>query len=343
MNNKPIEIVREIVFVKECHIAMFYMKNKKNRIHPLISCGILLFCPSLILGQVREVKIQSSMDGANQAAYFFSPKDIEKAVPLVVALHTWSGNYKQKYHKPLEAHCVQKNWAYIHPDFRGPNRTPKATGSELAVQDVLDAVAYAKENAKIDEKQVFLVGTSGGGYMSLLMAGRAPKVWAGISAWVPISDLSAWHSENKASGRKYARDIELSCGGPPGKSREVDAQYQIRSPLTHLPKARGIVPLDINAGIFDGHKGSVPISHSLLAFNAVAKKDDLLSKDQINKLVRTAKVPQTLLQPINDNSYGKKKVLFRRRSGNVRVTIFDGGHEMVWSALFAWFKEKVRQ
>ena len=319
------------------------MRNKQKRFFPLIFCGILLFGSVLIHGQVREVKIKSSIDGSDQPAHFFSPSDTEKAVPLLVALHTWSGNYKQKYHKPIEEHCIRKNWAYMHPDFRGANRNPQATGSELAVQDVLDAVAYSKKHARIDEKQVFLVGTSGGGYMSLLMAGRAPRVWAGISVWVPISDLSAWHAENKASGRKYARDIELSCGGPPGKSGEVDAQYRRRSPLTHLPKAKGIVPLDINAGIFDGHKGSVPISHTLLAFNAVAENPDLLSKGQISEFVRTAKVPTELIQPIKDASYGKKKILFRRTSGNVRVTIFDGGHEMVWSALIAWLKEKERQ
>jgi pimeloyl-ACP methyl ester carboxylesterase len=319
------------------------MRNNQKRLFPLISCGILLFGSVLIHGQVREVRIKSSIDGSAQPAYFFSPSDTSKAVPLLVALHTWSGNYKQKYHKPVEDYCTRKNWAYIHPNFRGPNSNPKATGSELAVQDVLDAVAYAKEHAKVDEKQVFLVGTSGGGYMSLLMAGRAPRVWAGVSSWAPISDLTAWHAENKASGRKYARDIELSCGGPPGKSRKVDAEYRRRSPLTHLPKAKGVVPLDINAGILDGHKGSVPISHSLLAFNAVADKPDLLSKGQIDEFVRTAKVPMELNQPIKDESYGKKKALFRRISGNVRVTIFDGGHEMVSSALIAWLKEKESQ
>jgi len=319
------------------------MRNKQKRFFPLIYCGILLFGSALIHGQVREVKIKSSIDGSDQPAYFFSPIDTEKAVPLLVALHTWSGNYKQKYHKPIEEHCIRKKWAYMHPDFRGPNRNPQATGSELAVQDVLDAVTYAKEHAEIDEKQVFLVGTSGGGYMSLLMAGRAPRVWAGISAWVPISDLTAWHAENKASGRKYARDIELSCGGPPGKSGEVDARYRRRSPLTHLPKAKGIVPLDINAGIFDGHKGSVPISHSLLAFNAVAEKPDLLSKSLIDEFVGTAKVPKELIQSIKDASYGKKKILFRRISGNVRVTIFDGGHEMIPGALIAWLQEKESQ
>ena len=289
-----------------------------------------------VFGAVREVRIKSSIDGSSQPAFFFSATAKDKPSPLLVALHTWSGDYKQKYHMPIQEHCIRNGWAYIHPNFRGPNRTQQATGSDLAVQDVLDAVAYAKDHARVDDKQVFLVGTSGGGYMSLLMAGRAPGVWAGVSAWVPISDLAAWHAENKASGRKYARDIELSCGGPPGKSSKVDVEYRHRSPLTHLPKARGVVPLDINAGIFDGHKGSVPISHSLHAFNAVADVPDRLTLPQINEFV-----PGKLIQPIQDSSYGRNKPLFRRNSARARVTIFDGGHEMVANAAISWIQSQL--
>ena len=64
-------------------------------------------------------------------------------------------------------------------------------------------VDFAKKKTRIDKKRILLVGTSGGGYMSLLMAGRAPNLWAGVSAWVPISDLAAWHSETKKKGLKY--------------------------------------------------------------------------------------------------------------------------------------------
>jgi len=175
-----------------------------------------------------------------------------------------------------------------------------------------------------------------------LMAGRAPALWAGVSAWVPISDLAAWHSQTKSKKMKYYREIERSCGGPPGKSKEVDLQYQRRSPLTHLPKAKGVVKLDINAGIFDGHRGSVPISHSLLAFNAVANEADRLTQVQIDEIVRKAKVPKALLEPIDDPSYGKKKPLFRRTSGKARVTLFDGGHELVPSAAWEWLEQQVK-
>tara|TARA_Y100001934_G_C12372597_1_gene787311 strand:+ start:124 stop:1053 length:930 start_codon:yes stop_codon:yes gene_type:complete len=300
---------------------------------------LLLVAPLVLLGQVREVSIKSSLDGSKQPAYFFAP-ETAKPVPLIVILHSWSADYRQKLHQPIQDHCAKKGWAYIHPNFRGPNRNPQATGSDLAVQDVLDAVAYASKHAKVDEKRILLVGTSGGGYMSLLMAGRAPEVWAGVSAWVPISDLTAWHRETKARNMKYYRDIEKSCGGAPGKSKEVDLQYKRRSPLTHLPEAKGVVNLDINAGILDGHKGSVPVNHSLLAFNVVADKADQLTPRQIEEIVRTAKIPESLEKPIEDPGYGKKKPLFRRISGKARVTLFDGGHELVSSAALDWLAQQ---
>jgi len=268
---------------------------------------------------------------------FYAPST-RKPVPLVVALHTWSGNYKQKNHKSIERWCVKKGWAYIHPNFRGPNKRPEATGSDLVVADIASAVEHAKRTAQIDSSAIYLVGTSGGGYAALLMAGRHPEIWTGVSAWVPISDLKAWYHECEKAGRKYFKDIAASCGGAPGDSPEVDAQYVKRSPLTYLKNAKGLT-LHINAGIHDGHKGSVPVSHSLLAFNEVAENKDRISEDDIRFFVQKAKVPPNLKSNISDPSYGKKRPLFRRKSGNATVTIFKGGHELVASAAIAWIEK----
>ena len=310
--------------------------------HFFVSWVNLLLPSAFLLGQVEEVKIKSSLDDSKQPAIFYKPKEREKPVPLLVILHSWSGNYKQSLHRECEAWCKQEGWSYLKPDFRGPNRNPQATGSELAVQDVLDAVEFAKKQTKVDEKRILLVGTSGGGYMSLLMAGRAPNLWAGVSAWVPISDLAAWHSETKKKGLKYFREVEKSCGGPPGKSKEVDQQYSKRSPLTYLAKAKGITNLDVNAGIRDGHSGSVPVSHSLHAFNLLADEKDRLPPDLIDELTRTAKVPSNYAFSGKDPSYGMKKPLFRRLSGKARVTLFDGGHELVTTAAIKWLSQQTK-
>jgi hypothetical protein len=133
--------------------------------------------------RVREIKLASLADGSEQPAMFYAPASKEP-VPLLVTLHTWSGDYRQDDHEACAQWCLEKNWAYIHPNFRGPNRRPEATGSELVVQDIVDAVTYASQHGNIDPTRVYLVGTSGGGYTALLMAGRHPELWAGVSAWV---------------------------------------------------------------------------------------------------------------------------------------------------------------
>jgi pimeloyl-ACP methyl ester carboxylesterase len=309
----------------------------------LLSCLLALPAGAAPKGwpeAVREVRYQSRADNTKQPALFYAPPTDGKARPLLVGLHTWSGDYWQAMSVPYAKWCIEKKWNFIHPNFRGPNRRPEATGSKLVVQDILSAVEYAKKNAAVDETRIYLIGASGGGYASLLMAGRAPEVWAGVSAWVPISDLAKWHAETSARKMKYARDIELSIGGKPVTGSKAQKEARKRSALTYLARAKGVA-LDINAGITDGHNGSVPISHSLEAFNILATKKDRISPELIGEFTQTAKVPKALAgQAPTDFSYGKKTVRFRRASGSVRVTIFQGGHEIIAPAALQWLAKQ---
>ncbi|GAA5510303.1 alpha/beta hydrolase family protein [Novipirellula caenicola] len=302
----------------------------------LLVVAAIVFAPAVNAGEVNEVRYLSSADDSQQPAMFYNP-NASDAVPLVVALHTWSGDYKQDNHKDIQQWCIDHGWAYIHPNFRGPNVRPQATGSELVVKDIVSAVDYAKQAANIDPNAIYLVGTSGGGYTSLVMAGRHPEIWAGVSAWVPISDLTAWYQQCKQTNRNYYKNIAASCGGVPGSSPEVDEEYRKRSPLTYLANAKD-VKLHLHAGIRDGHDGSVPISHSLLAFNEVAAAEDRLSADEIAYFDKEIEVPESLNQSLSDPSYGSKQPLFRRTSGNATVTIFDGRHELIPTAAIAWIE-----
>lgn len=303
----------------------------------LVSWVVILSVCSLAWGQeVQEVSIPSTADGHQQKAMWFAPYRPEP-VPLLVVLHTWSGNYQQDAHQACLDWAQKRGWAYIHPDFRGPNNRPESTGSDRVVQDILDAVAFAREKVAVDPRRIYLIGTSGGGYTALLMAGRHPQLWAGVSAWVPITDLYAWYIETRASGRKYWKDLEAACGGAPGDSREVDAEYRRRSPLTYLRKADGVA-LDINAGIHDGHTGSVPVSHSLYAFNEVARKKDRIDPEDILYMVQQEDIPPALKGSLRDETYGDKTPLFRKTSGKARVTLFEGGHEYIPLAALLWLE-----
>ncbi len=306
-----------------------------------LALGALLAVP-LLAAEFTEVSIKSTKDGAAQRAFWWAPTDAKKKrVPLLVVLHTWSGNYQQKKWKEVAlVESEKRDWAVIHPDFRGPNRTPKACASEFAVQDVLDAVAWARTQCKVDESRIYLVGTSGGGHMSLIMAGRAPEIWAGVSAWVPISNLAQWHRDCAGSKfSRYAKEMEKVCGGKPGDSKQVDSEYRKRSPLTYLANAKGVA-LDINAGIHDGYTGSVPSIHSVHAFNALAnangRSNARLRDAQMKHIREQRKIPAALADERVDEDGRIRKILFRRSAGSARLTLFDGGHEGDMPAAINW-------
>lgn len=289
---------------------------------------------------VRRVEIRSSYDSTVQPALFRAPEQLEKPAPLLVVLHTWSGDYFQQSGLPYLEQARGRGWVFIHPDFRGPNNNPQATGSQAAISDILDAVAYAKSNSPVDTSRIYLVGTSGGGHMALLTAGSRPQLWAGVSAWVPITDLARWYEESLQRQLKYAAEIAASCGGPPEQSEEIRSRYEQRSPVSVLAGAAGVA-VEICAGIHDGHTGSVPVGHTLHAFNVLASAnghgEKRLADRQIEWFEKEESVPAELAAEREDDpDYGEKAVLFRRTAGPVRVTIFAGGHEGIALAAVNW-------
>ena len=182
--------------------------------------------------------------------------------------------------------------------------------------------------------------------MALLCAGNSPSTWTAVSAWVPISDLARWHRETVSRGLNYASDIENVCGGAPGDSPKVDEEYAKRSPITSLWRAH-IIPMDINAGIHDGHaglpggEGSVPVGHSIRAFNelvkAAEKLGDVIPEEVIDTIEREERVPEGFeRRTIVDPSYGRV-IHLRRISSLSRLTLFEGGHEILYDAVFDWF------
>ena len=314
-----------------------------------VACRLLVIafvsCSYCWAGERTKVSIVSSDDGTQQPSYVILPDNFDPAataVPLLVSLHSWSGDLEQR-NEPLEKLAEQRGWIYLFPNFRGRNDNPAACGSELAQQDVLDAVQWAKNRYPVDESRIYLTGSSGGGHMTMLMVGRHPGLWAAASAWVGISDLADWHK--KHAGSRYGDMMEAACGGVPGSSDEVDRQYRQRSPLTHLHHSVG-VPLDIAAGVHDGYTGSVPIRHSLAAFNVIATtvQGQQISQREIEQISKRAGRLEKPLPSdrVVDGSLGRE-IHLRRTAGKSRITIFEGGHEGIASAAIAWLARHRKQ
>ena len=108
--------------------------------------------------------------------------------------------------------------------------------------------------------------------------------------------------------------------------------------MHYLKNAKGRVSLQIATGITDGHSGSVPISHSLLAFNEVADVKDRIGMKEIAFMTQEARLPDLLEGAAPDPSFGGKQPIFHRSSATATVTIFDGGHEIIPLAAIAWIE-----
>ncbi len=295
--------------------------------------------------QTAVVTIPSSFDGAEQRMMYYEA--LGKSRPLLVALHTWSYDYTQETSAEYFKRTADHDWHCIFPDFRGPNRTPLSCGSLAALRDIQDAVSWAMKHLSVDSRRIFLVGASGGGHMALLAAASSPSVWTAVSAWVPISDLVRWHRECKERDLEYAAEMEAVCGGAPGTSKTVDNEYLCRSSINSLWRAH-IIPLDINAGIHDGHggklggEGAVPVGQSIRAYNELVKASGgekfIIPECATNLIEREEKVPEWLAKKVTEDSAYRRSIYLRRSYSLARLTLFEGGHEILYDAAFRWFE-----
>lgn len=291
-----------------------------------------------------EIQVDSSIDGAKQPCLIWAPITADQQpTPLLIWLHSWSFDYRQKDALAYQAQVMKRGWILLLPNFRGRNDDPEAGGSELARADILDSLDYVAERFHVDTNRIYLAGGSGGGHMALLMAGYHPQRFSAVSAWVPIVDLADWyryHARPRGAER-YAKGVLAICGGPPGASAAVDAEYRARSPIFHLRDLEGL-NVDIAAGIRDT---AVPIEHSLRAYNVVAQSagGQQVTDAEMDQLRLRGKLDRPHeTDQVNDDAYGCA-ILLRRHAGAARVTIFQGGHVALPEACCAWLARQRRE
>jgi pimeloyl-ACP methyl ester carboxylesterase len=282
----------------------------------------------------QNIEYPCSYDGTLQPARALRSSKVKQ--PLLVILHPWSHGYEVLNMPKVEQWCLDNDWNLIHPHFRGPSWNVLSCGHDAAVQDIVDAVRFGLSEYKADSKNVFLTGISGGGFHTMLMTGRHPELFRGTSSWVGISDIKAWHLESTKRRYGYDGHIEKVCGGNPQVDEKASAEALRRSAISYLKVGNPIESIEISAGIHDGHTGSVPISQSIHAYNALVGEEARVSQELIGIMTETATIPPEAAFADEDPTFGSKKILFRRKSGNVRLNIFEGGHEGVESAIIAW-------
>ena len=206
-----------------------------------------------------EILVKSTVDGSMQPSLFFENNGGKK--PLLVGLHTWSYD---RFNQVANFSPLAEEYGFhlLLPNFRGPNlasnpNCTEACGSLKAKQDIKDAIDYCIENYDIDTENIFLLGGSGGGHMSLLMAGFCPEVFKAVAAFVPITDIEKWNKENQ----KYSPHILACCG-------ENAEEMAFRSPISYIDNIA-----KANVKIFHGkYDPVVPYTHSLNIYNKIFEK-----------------------------------------------------------------------
>jgi len=293
--------------------------------------------------EFRLVEIPSSADGNMQKAFLYSSRS-RLPKPLIVSLHTWSGDYSQA--DPLANEILARDWNYIHPDFRGRNGTPESTGSPLVISDISDAIKYAIDNTNADKEDVHIIGVSGGGYATLLAWMNITYPVRSFSAWAAISDLDAWYFESLGRKQRYAGDILKAVSADSVFNAE---EARKRSPLhqSYPAKDREGSELFIYTGIHDGYQGSVPVTHSINMYNRMIRelkypgtdirklKEAMLHDSSFVTYDETIRLLARRYEPsrAGDKALYGRRIHLDKAYKNINLKIFEGGHEQLPQAL----------
>lgn len=123
----------------------------------LISWALLSLSTITSAYACEDITVKSTLDEIPGTSHLCLASD-QKA-PLLVFLPAWSGGFP--YWDEVVRNATNRGWHLLAPKHRGPNN--KEIGSELAIQDVVDAIAYAKKHAQVDDRRIYAIGASGGG------------------------------------------------------------------------------------------------------------------------------------------------------------------------------------
>ncbi|GAC1430782.1 MAG: S9 family peptidase [Terriglobales bacterium] len=164
-------------------------------------------------------------------------------------------------------YMANQGYIVVAPNYRGSTGYGKEFqqanlfnmgGGDL--QDVLSAAEWIKQTGFVDPKKLVLMGSSYGGYLTMMGVTKAPEVWA---AGVPIVPFVNWFTEIKNED-PVLQQSDLATMGDPEKNKD---SYQDRSPIFFVDAIKA--PLLLLAG---GNDPRCPKSEAQQVVDAIKKR-----------------------------------------------------------------------
>jgi dipeptidyl aminopeptidase/acylaminoacyl peptidase len=163
--------------------------------------------------------------------------------------------------------AANQGYMVLAPNYRGSTGYGKdfeqanlfdMGGQDL--QDVLAGVDWIKQTGHLDPMKIAVVGSSYGGYLTLMAVTRAPQVWASGVAIVPFVN---WFTKIENEDPSL-RQSDLATMGDPAKNK---ALFEERSPINFVSQIRA--PMLLLAG---GHDPRCPKSEMQQVVDAIKKR-----------------------------------------------------------------------
>jgi dipeptidyl aminopeptidase/acylaminoacyl peptidase len=182
------------------------------------------------------------------SALVYVPNNIQPngKFPAIVYIHGGPSSQTVDGFDPFVQYIVNQGYLVIAPNYRGSTGYGKefmnANYHDLGggdLSDVLDAADWIKKSAFVKPDKLVVMGSSYGGYLTMMALTKAPEVWAAGVAIVPFVN---WTTE-LANSDPNIRQADIAIMGDPVEKK---ALYDDRSPINFIDRVKA--PLLLLAG-----------------------------------------------------------------------------------------------
>lgn len=242
------------------------MKFLKSSILPLCCCLFTLTASAQLISDSIEI------ENHFRSFHFNRPESNKKNKSLIFVLHGSGGNGKQMMDRAIELDKLSssENFIVVYPDGykRYWNECRKAAATPPNFENINEEVffeamiQYFKKQYWINEKKVFVVGTSGGGHMAYKLAMTLPEKIKAITAIVAsLPEPSNFDCIDK----KVAKPVMIVNG--------------TADPLNRWEGGEIILGNGVNMGLIRSTESSFQYWSALAGFTGEPSKTALPDKD----------------------------------------------------------------